>query len=425
MKKGNNNSRALWKEFLTGVLATAIGVGLSFAVNNMVENHKKDQARRHTAMMAIYDIDEIARQIREARHREEQSYKVATYMHTHRDELDSLSIDSLRVALTYLAEDKSESFDWADDSKEKAFNSSMDAWQNLQNTQFYDNVLSCYRLRSELLRMMEYEIIFKRPVSDSDLNQFYMQLDDSGLDYSGGLNQKALVRLLRQVLQQPLTTRYFRTFFLRNAVLSDCADKLVSLNQENKVLMDITDKDIEDYIRTNVSKTRPATAKKLLGEWECNQDEDRTELFLFKPDNTVSLTSHAPFSVSFYLAEEDMTILLNCPISYRIEGGWELVRDSLRMKFNPETCELLSLDVDINSMPKSAVDRERDSLEVRKQELKDYVLSFIRQSDWDINNKVSLDLTGRILFLTAERSTLLGGTETEQQQMIKKSTKKY
>ena len=41
-------------------MGTAIGVGLTFAVSNWVENDKKAQVQRQTAMMAVYDIDEIA-----------------------------------------------------------------------------------------------------------------------------------------------------------------------------------------------------------------------------------------------------------------------------------------------------------------------------------------------------------------------------
>lgn len=80
MNKEKKNIPSWWKEFLTGVMATAIGVGLSFAVNNMVENHKKDQVRRHTAMMAVYDIDEIARQLKGFRQKEDLYFKVTTYI---------------------------------------------------------------------------------------------------------------------------------------------------------------------------------------------------------------------------------------------------------------------------------------------------------------------------------------------------------
>ena len=52
-----------WRQFLTGVMGTAIGVGLTFAVSNMVENHNKAQVRRQTATMVVYDIDEMIQSV--------------------------------------------------------------------------------------------------------------------------------------------------------------------------------------------------------------------------------------------------------------------------------------------------------------------------------------------------------------------------
>ena len=50
--------RSWWMEFIISVIGTAIGVGLTFAVSNRIENRKQEQAQRMTAMMVIHDIDE-------------------------------------------------------------------------------------------------------------------------------------------------------------------------------------------------------------------------------------------------------------------------------------------------------------------------------------------------------------------------------
>ena len=419
MKKEKINARFWWKDFLTGVTATAIGVGLSFAVNNMVENHKKDQARRLTAMMAVYDIDEITRHLKEERQKEDIYYKVAMYMATHQEEIDSSSVDSLRMAVTYLAEDLSEVADWEDDSKEKAFNSSMDAWQNLENTRFYDNVQTCYRRRSELKKTMEKDLVFKRPLSDNDFNDFFLQVKDSELDYNGSLNATALAKLIKQVLQQPTATRYLRTFFLRDALYNKCIDDLFRLNQENKFMMDFTEKDIEEYKRTNVDKTRPATVKKLIGEWVESQDENHTEVFCLNSDKTATLTGSAIFNMSIYVQEEDVTIPINCPITYHIDGTWDMVSDSLKMDFDAETSEILSVEMDLSNLPKTAFERERDSLDTMNKHLENQILKYIRSSEWSVSNKVSLDMTGNIMFWTSQQTTPWGQVVTEQQQLMR------
>lgn len=324
------------------------------------------------------------------------------------------------MAVSYLAQDVTAVSEWADDSKEKAFNSSMDAWQNLENTRFYDNVQMCYHLRSELLKTMGQDVVFRRPLSDEEINRFFLQAKDSELDYSGGLNETALARLLKQVLQQQTATRYLRTYFLRNAVLSKCYDDLVRLNQENKFMMGFSDKDIEEYIRVNVDKTRPATVKKLVGEWVSSQDENRTETFCFNADKTSTLTSDVVYNMSIYLKEEDMTVALNCPLTYYIEGEWSMAGDTLKMDFNPETLGILSFDLDITNLPKSALVREKDSLEVRKQKLMDFILKNIRQADWSLAQRASLDMTGNVMFMTSDYTTPWGQTESEQQQFTRK-----
>ncbi len=423
MGKEKKNTRAWWKDFIIGVTATAIGVGLSFAVNNMVENHKKAQARRQTAMMAVYDIDQIVRELKEYRQKEDRYYKVASYLATHQDEIDSISMDSLRIAIVYLTEDIAAIYKWADDSKEKAFNSSMDAWQNLENTRFYDNVLMCYGQRSELLKTMESDVVFKRPISDEEFNDFFLQAEDSELDYSGGLDGRAMARLLKQVLPRVTTTRFLRTYFLRVASLAKCSDELVRLNQENKFLMNFTDKEIEDYIHNNVDRTRPATAKKLQGEWVASIDDDRTQVFRLNPDNTATFTSDVIYNMSLYVQEEDVTVALNCPMSYRIEGNWAVEKDSLKMDFNPETSEILSFDMDLSSLPKAALQHGQDSLARMRQNVKDYIHNYIKQSGWSMAYKVSLDVTGNIMFWTNQYTNQFGDAETEQQQLVRRRVK--
>ena len=51
------------KPLIISIIGTSIGVGLSFTVNRLVESHKQQKAQRETAIMAVYDIDEINRQM--------------------------------------------------------------------------------------------------------------------------------------------------------------------------------------------------------------------------------------------------------------------------------------------------------------------------------------------------------------------------
>lgn len=138
MKKNNTTLNIWWKNFLTGVLATAVGVGLTFGVNNCVGHYKQKQAQRQAAMMAIYDIDEIIRQFIEDQQRDDAFFKVAMYMYTHQNELETVAMDSLWMAAEYLVHYTTSMPKWADDSSEKVFTSSMDVLHDLGDITFYE-----------------------------------------------------------------------------------------------------------------------------------------------------------------------------------------------------------------------------------------------------------------------------------------------
>lgn len=87
-----------FKQMSLGILATAIGVGLTFFVNNMVEKNHLRAAQRETAIMAVCDIDEIAQGLKDEIQLEDSLFKVTMYVSTHQELIDSLSMDTLDMA---------------------------------------------------------------------------------------------------------------------------------------------------------------------------------------------------------------------------------------------------------------------------------------------------------------------------------------
>jgi hypothetical protein len=65
-KFGRNLTGNGWiKELLLTTLGTAIGLGLTIFVNDKVENAHQRSAQRETAIMAVCDIDEIVRGLKD------------------------------------------------------------------------------------------------------------------------------------------------------------------------------------------------------------------------------------------------------------------------------------------------------------------------------------------------------------------------
>ena len=145
MEKKKKRKVSLWKQLLVSIIGTAIGVGLTFAVNNWMDNRKKEDAQRLMAIMVIHDIDESINTLKTMKEKMETMYNATMYAREHIDQLDSVPNDTLSLVLSFIV-DNGEEFRF-DNSKEKIFHSSPDTWQNLGCMKFIDNVQSCYYSR--------------------------------------------------------------------------------------------------------------------------------------------------------------------------------------------------------------------------------------------------------------------------------------
>ena len=127
-----NQTRYPWlKQLLISIFGTAIGVGLTFFANNAVEKKHQQAAQRETAIMAVCDIDEIAQGLKEEIHIEDSLFKVAMYVSSHLELIDSFPMDTLVMAFEYLYDNPMTMKGWVADPKENAFNSGIDARLNL------------------------------------------------------------------------------------------------------------------------------------------------------------------------------------------------------------------------------------------------------------------------------------------------------
>ena len=404
-----------WRQFLTGVMGTAIGVGLTFAVSNWVEGNRKEQAQRQTAMMAVYDIDEIIRELKEDLEREDALYPIAFYLSTHPDKVDVVSGDTVRQAVAYLIEEPTSVPDWSADAKEKAFTSTMDAWQNLENTQFYDNVQRCYQLRAELLRIVDRDVVFHKPLTEESVNKFLEKASAGDLDYDGSLTFDALRRLLKLTYDKPETLRYLRMYLLRSKEYNQFIDELGRLNRENKYLMEITDEELAAYVRKNIQKSKPAKPALMAGVWVVQLNEG-TETLRLGDDNMLDITFDVVDIALLRDESEDVEIQVKFPVSYRLSGEWTLEGDSVRLYCPPGTGELLSANLDMDSLAESVWNSGMEWEESYKQRMGQY----LETASIDQWYSVFFDLTGNLMFLSYEYNSPMGEKVPVRMQLVKK-----
>lgn len=90
------------KELLLTFLGTTISIVLTFGTSALLDHREKAAQQRQTAIMSVYDIDEIIRLLQEDMQKEKAFSEVTNYLYAHQEELDSVSIDTLKMAVAYL-----------------------------------------------------------------------------------------------------------------------------------------------------------------------------------------------------------------------------------------------------------------------------------------------------------------------------------
>ena len=418
--KRNKQRYTLQKQLLTSILGTAIGVGLTFFASNQVEKKHQQAAQRETAIMAVCDIDEIVQGLKEEIAIEDSLFKVAMYVSSHREMIGSFPMDTLNMAFIYLYDDPTTFNGWTADTKENAFNSGIDARMNIGNNQFYDNVQLCYYLRRSLKQVMAEAPLFTRPISKEDYEEFLQKLPPDDIDYYGLPSLEAKRNMMKKFVARGATSLYLKRYFSRRQSYNQVINELERLNSENKLLMEITDEDIDAYIKrntANVSGQDPA--KLIVGTWELNLNETRNT-YVFNEDNTFERTMSIESHLQIKLEQEQKEVFLLAPMDIYITGQWELDSNTLITMNDYSKSEIRSFDLDVSSLPQSALERIQDSLEIKKEWMKESLLDMMRQQNPRYECVISFDKSGNTMIWTEEETTPTGQKQTNSTQLYRK-----
>ena len=313
--------RSWWMQFLISVVGTAIGVGLTFAVSNRIENRKQAQAQRMTAMMVIHDIDESIERVQSLKDNIDKQYNATLYAMSHPDQIDSLPQDTLVLALSYLVSDEKEySFDM---SKEKIFHSSPDTWQNLGSMKFIDNVQSFYFNRQSFLDTYNKSVYWQRPIQTSELDQINIYDESMSVEQYQKLYFARLHTFLKEKLKETSVQHYMDYSAWRMNSLIQMIEGWIRLNNENKFLMNITDEELDAYVNS-INKTGIALKEdNLIGIWKVSSADNSTEEWEYKKDHTYTVVGTQSGDVTMPFAGGKIIV------NYTMEGTWDIEGDSL------------------------------------------------------------------------------------------------
>ena len=375
-----------WKGFLTSILGTTISIALTFGTTALVNNKKKLNAQRLTAMMVIHDIDKSIETLKKIKQEDQEGYQAAMYVQEHIDSIESLSNDTLNIVFNYLLEGISVDDDLEfNESSEKMFHSTQDTWTNLDDMTFIRNVEDFYKSRQVLKKTFAENVTWKKPVSQDESDVVINDSDimDSWEDFCG---------YIKELLGKKRRCRtYIHNYLERERLYYQGIKEWTNMNEQNKFLMNISDQELAEFVENTSRQSRPATDKDLIGTWVNSAVDAHITEFDLHNNHTFRYFQSISMQGGDYSGKGYLEVTVG--------GEWKTEGDSLVIVY-----DVSSIKVDINEKDIVFRQETRDSVRRSLQSFKDRQVPIVRQS-LEANGRrrtqaTNIDITGNSLELT-------------------------
>lgn len=378
-----------WMEFLISVLGTSIGVGLTFAVTKMVDVSNQSKAQRLTAMMVIDDMEKNLEVINHIRDEEQKSYEATQYVMQHIDRIDSIAIDTLVTVFNYIVEGSYMNPDLEfSEAGERVFQTTQEAWNNLNDVTFIRNVEEFYKSRAMFSNAIQTFYFWQKPVRKAESDSLLTTTDmlDSPHNYASFLKDK---------LQQRRTERYMAFYANRMLFYGGMSRQWTDWCEANKFLMNISDKQMKRFREKTSGRDHPAKRSDIVGSWVYTIDNNQSVEFHFRKDRTLTCIQIFPINHIIFSG--------SALLQASVEGTWDIRGDSVVLDYDPSTC---TLHVDENGI--AYRDEMRDSVQslLRMYECESQLQQFRQNISGDNAhhvNATNLDITGTKLELAAKK----------------------
>ena len=314
------------KELSLSFVGTSLSIILTFGTAHFVDEQQKREEGRQTAMMVIHDIENSAERFRTYARDDEQDFNRACDILSRMDQLDSISNDTLYALLMSIMSPAITLYNY-DDSSEKIFLSSPDAWKNIDNAAFIDAVQSFYRERRTIYDLLNSDRIFIRPVTHDD---YYNALID-GTDKNGHLSPTFWADIIRQHINRKDVQYYILRSPSRRTNFSRYSLEFTQVANKCKFLMGISDQELAEYVEQQKHIGKKLTDNILVGNWQIQGEADNYNEYHFMRDHTLVYINKQLVPNAAYTGSAEFDFVM--------PGTWEIQGDSLILFIQPE-CEL-------------------------------------------------------------------------------------
>ena len=311
------------KELLLTTIATTISIVLTFGTAQYFEHRQKEADARMLAMMVIHDMDNTVEQLRRMAKEDAQNTEEARYVLDNLDKVDSLEYNLMARVLSYIKTEVSSQQQYPlDEASEKVFLSSQDSWKNIDNPAFIDAVQAFYVYRHGIFNTMNSSWRFRKPISNDAEYEAWLKFGDSRPDYQDQIKEYIPRREVAVFLDGES---------LRQNNLNSWAEECEIKCNSCKFAMGITDKELEEYVKTRQVKGQSVKEHELVGRWIIINTADKIDFFEYKADHTF---------ISQYVGYENLPFFNGRHVCTQTrKGSWELRGDSLFVVIKESKCE--------------------------------------------------------------------------------------
>ena len=364
------------ERFLITILGTTLSIALTFGTTALINARKKKAAQKQTAMLVIHDINNTIETMEYSKNLHEKYYESAQYFLEYMDcpeAADSArlseAIDATLQLLTH-----SEWDDSINESTEKIFTGSLDAWNNLDNMRFVENVQNFYYSRRRWLDFINTSLSWKEPIDETevvaqvanfDYSKSYTQWDMWGEFLKKKMKDKAVRYYL------DITPNRIRDF---NKMIQSLSD----LNEENMFLMNITDEELERFVNEIEDNKSPLNERDIVGTWVDSQSVSNSHL---REDE---FRSDHSFEVRDTIVYTNWQFRGRIKVSIAVGGKWDIKKDSLIRYYDKET-----LITAIDSSAVSASEDKKEALSNYIRSISDYYEKNLEE-EFDANTRTAL-----------------------------------
>ena len=317
-------------------LGTTISIILTFGSTSYINKLKDEKARRLVAMTIISDIDQSKKVVKSLMNAEEKGHDVTSCLMNNVDHLESISDDSLFIFFEYIGRSSFNVDQEFKKANENIFNSNQDSWSKLNDRKFLNNVQEIYNARSVLERQMKDWVYFQKPLTEDEEYQLIMNSD--------ALNtRETFLPVCHKLLNSSRVKNYIGHYQMRMKCYRRIMEYL-NKNEENKLLMDITEQDLEDFTKTTYMEVRPAKKSEIAGIWNAVTSDDREQItYEFRKDNTFTTHQTTPWGHSIYTG-----FMIQ---RFTMTGTWHTKGDSLILNYDLKSCKVDVDDASITYTP--------------------------------------------------------------------------